>query len=662
MSFLPNSLFLLQIYEKYRREYLSLLRKVLILGVKGMKHSIIFILSFFTSVMLMAQSEEAIGRSWLIANGCDGTRLNLKATHTSDELVVLEDTKGGAFVIVVGNRYASVVDNRILAYSVGNIFSNPESSWSNILLNTYKYQLVAMAHKGLHSQTEQGGAMHNTVSPLLGKICWGQLSPYNLKCPEIPLVNSHKPAGCMAIAMAQIMYYYRYPQRGKGTFTYTSVRDVMEKDFSDIGISWDNISPSYSREKVKGEDYSQVASLVEACAVSIASQFANLSTSSNALHARSALVNFWGYSPECRYIQSGMTLLTENTIRTNLEARKPVILSGGEHAFVCDGCKGLYLHYNLGWYGAGNGYYRLVLHPDLCEDDNMPDIISNVVCDIKPKASVAEVSRQVHLSVPGTLQRVLPETKAMSVTRLTITGKMNGEDVRYLRRMLCADDEFTRDKSSGVLSHLDISGVQFVNDTENAYMRIPAKDCKYTDIGIFGGNVAYDFSKMTPEQFHSFQKTNMAKGTGYKFVEEGGRYYIDMFTVSRTLSPCIFAFCNNLKKVILPSSVNKVLGQAFHSCCGLEEVLLPRNIGEVEAGAFSGCFMLRRVITDNPKLKETVHGLFPLKMLSQYGDVTNHRHGGILDGLDIATCDGIYLRKGSNRIKMERLGRKTYVK
>ena len=619
-----------------------------------------------SSVSLFAQTEETVGRRWLVANGADGMRLNLKTTYASDELTVLEDVKSGAFVIVVGDGYASCVDNRVLAYSVDNVFSNPESSWSTLLLDAYKAQLVAMKDKGLRSLTEQGFTLgdvrHNTVAPLLDKICWGQTFPYNIMCPEIPLVNSHKPAGCMAIAMAQIMRYYQYPLRGKGTFVYTDGENVVSRDFSKVGILWNKIKPVYSREKVVGESYADVASLVEACAVSVGSQFGNLSTSSNALNARAALVNFWNFSRECRYVQNVSAKVKENIIRNNLDAQQPVILSGGEHAFVCDGCKGAYLHFNLGWYGAGNGYYRFMLHASLDGVGNMPAIISNLVCNIHPDNNREEVSRYVHIARAGTLRSLLPESEAMTVTRLALTGKMNGEDVRYLRRMLGADDVLTSGERHGVLAYLDISGVQLVSDKDNAYARVLAKDCRYTDIGLLGGKVTYDFANMTEEQFNSFLNTNMAKGQGYRFVTVGGRYYIDMFTVSRALSPYMFAYCCNLKTLVLPSSVNKVLGQVFYGCCSLEEVLLPSCVSEVETGAFSGCVILRRVITDNPKLKETVHGLFPMKVLTKYGDVVNHHHGGILEGLDTATCDGIFLRKGSRLTKVERLNRKMYVK
>ena len=59
------------------------------------------------------------------------------------------------------------------------------------------------------------------VAPLLA--CnWDQGSPYNIFCPEDPAgPGGHVWVGCVATAMAQIMYYWRYPETGTGQHCYT---------------------------------------------------------------------------------------------------------------------------------------------------------------------------------------------------------------------------------------------------------------------------------------------------------------------------------------------------------------------------------------------------------------------------------------------------------
>jgi hypothetical protein len=54
---------------------------------------------------------------------------------------------------------------------------------------------------------------------------WDQIWPYNMYCPIDTSINNpingrfhgHYPAGCVAVAVAQILRYYRYPENGKGS-------------------------------------------------------------------------------------------------------------------------------------------------------------------------------------------------------------------------------------------------------------------------------------------------------------------------------------------------------------------------------------------------------------------------------------------------------------
>lgn len=48
------------------------------------------------------------------------------------------------------------------------------------------------------------------VGPLL-QTQWGQGYPYNALCPAGSYSNYHTPTGCVATAMAQVMYYWQYP-------------------------------------------------------------------------------------------------------------------------------------------------------------------------------------------------------------------------------------------------------------------------------------------------------------------------------------------------------------------------------------------------------------------------------------------------------------------
>lgn len=51
---------------------------------------------------------------------------------------------------------------------------------------------------------------------------WRQGSPYNDQCPQLtPAADEHTIVGCVATAMSQIMYYWRWPNTGVGTGSTT---------------------------------------------------------------------------------------------------------------------------------------------------------------------------------------------------------------------------------------------------------------------------------------------------------------------------------------------------------------------------------------------------------------------------------------------------------
>ena len=63
------------------------------------------------------------------------------------------------------------------------------------------------------------------VEPLI-QTTWSQTSPYNDQCPDNML------AGCVAIAMAQVMNYHKYPLHGQGQNTYTWKGKKLTADFA----------------------------------------------------------------------------------------------------------------------------------------------------------------------------------------------------------------------------------------------------------------------------------------------------------------------------------------------------------------------------------------------------------------------------------------------
>lgn len=189
-------------------------------------------------------------------------------------------------------------------------------------------------------------ACNAQVEPLI-KTSWHQTSPYNANCPDGTL------AGCVAIAMAQIMYYHKYPEHGQGKNTYTWNKKKLTADFESTFYRWEEME----------DDASAAAELIYHCGVSVWMDYSTSFSGSSEYYAKSALVDFFGYDEEIKMVPRNKYTDEEwaALLREQLDNGQPMIYSSGGHTFVVDGynSEGLF-HANMGYgYSGSNRYYTL---------------------------------------------------------------------------------------------------------------------------------------------------------------------------------------------------------------------------------------------------------------------------------------------------------------
>ena len=107
-------------------------------------------------------------------------------------------------------------------------------------------------------------------------------------------------------------------------------------------------------------------------------------------------------------------------------------------------------------------------------DDIMKRTISFLVYFIAVICVFAqyEVGTTIHNPNAGELCKVLSQEQIDTCTKVILTGKLNSEDLRLLRRM-AGYKEHDGDKV-GCLAYLDLSGVRFKSD-KNPYLSVDAK-------------------------------------------------------------------------------------------------------------------------------------------------------------------------------------------
>ena len=294
--------------------------------------------------------------------------------------------EGDGFVIVSG-------DDRtvpIIGYTDSGTF-NEQTLPVNVRawLNDYADQLRWLeAHPSCTNEGDERRAPRrvmakNVIMPLLSTL-WDQYEPYNLLCPLFLNTTERCLSGCVATAMAQVMYYHQWPDAttsdipayncrtnwgGYGRMAVTGIP-------ANTALEWDKMHTTYSEgaTDLSVPANQSVATLVAACGVSVEMDYrdaVNGGSSANSAAMVSALKNYFDYAATTRFVSRSDYTYDDWTdvIYQELEASRPVLYSGqssgGGHAFVVDGFDGEgYFHVNWGWGGAHNGYFLLsVLNP-----------------------------------------------------------------------------------------------------------------------------------------------------------------------------------------------------------------------------------------------------------------------------------------------------------
>lgn len=209
------------------------------------------------------------------------------------------------------------------------------------------------------------------IAPLI-TAKWNQDSPYNDNCPTY---NGSKCAtGCVATAMAQVMYYYRAQSVNATTAeipAYTTAGETTGGNRISVSatpakspIDWANMTDTYSSSSTTAQK-AAVAALMAYCGSSVSMDYGP-SSGAYSSDVPSALEKYFGYATGGLCISREVYTLQEweDMVYEELLAKRPLLYSGssagGGHAFVVDGYDGEGLfHFNWGWGGMSNGYFLL---------------------------------------------------------------------------------------------------------------------------------------------------------------------------------------------------------------------------------------------------------------------------------------------------------------
>ena len=283
-----------------------------------------------------------------------------RASHGTPPYYIYNDRHGRGFVVVAGDDAMG----QVLGYShTGTLDTLRASGELKFLLSAYRD-----AFHQLQRQPSTRATITTTppnrkeVAPLL-TTAWNQDDPYSR-------LTGYNYTGCVATAVAQIMYYHRWPERGKGNYSYKVSYDnrTMSVDFSESLYQWDKMLPKYNTRMAlaDAEACNAVALLMRDVGVSVNMQYSPTSSGAQTFMAAKALKTYFNYSTSMlNKSDEGAAAFTQ-ILRKEIENGFPVYISGSVksggsgHAWVVDGVdKDNLFHMNFGWGGGGDGYFSV---------------------------------------------------------------------------------------------------------------------------------------------------------------------------------------------------------------------------------------------------------------------------------------------------------------
>lgn len=310
----------------------------------------------------------------------------------SNEVVLVTDSPDGLYIFNAADGEGWVVISAedsampILGYSdKGSFRTDNQPANLRAWLGGYSRELQKASQQRIAQNGEvknlwrtAGYRTKSAEGKYLETPAYDQESPYNLKCPNVKEseITHQALTGCVATAMAEVIRYHQWPEKGTGTiggYSYTSdykqTIKVPSFDIDSHSYNYTLMPFSYSGSETTAQN-DAIAQLMYDCGVMVEASY-NYKNGTGAFSENivSALSEHMGYSASAQHIYRQAYTDAEWTklIQKEIDNGRPIIYSGvdgegGGHQFVCDGYDTRdYIHINWGWSGSNNGYFTLNL-------------------------------------------------------------------------------------------------------------------------------------------------------------------------------------------------------------------------------------------------------------------------------------------------------------
>ena len=443
----------------------------------------------------------------------------LETAQNRGEYYIFNDNSNGGYVIISGDERAP----EVLGYSYTGTF-NATTIPANMQfwLDGYAKQIKYLqTHKEAKAAT-QGMVTGDPIPPMLDSQ-WSQTDPYDLHCPIF--YDDPSPTGCVATAMAQIMYYYQWPKQTTQVIpSYTTASWGIEVPAIDVTpIDWENMLPKYDGT-VTEEQSNAIATLMYLCGAAAKMDYTPSESAANVEDAATAFETYFGYDSESLFYFEGAydncfpQKSWNQLMYEELQNKRPILYSGCDknladwaiigdaHAFILDGYdKDDYFHVNWGWGGQYDGNFLLsALQPYSGKDYSYGYV---AIMGIKPstKSNAYAVFKDEMITFYCDTKAQEREGQLLSVNqgRQLLLSTEDIDDIREIRECVF-DASFSKKKHSTFCPWL-FSGRKNLREIKG----LNNVDTQYTGSMIYMFNDCSSLTSLDVSGFKTDYVTNM---------------------------------------------------------------------------------------------------------------------------------------------------------
>lgn len=189
-------------------------------------------------------------------------------------------------------------------------------------------------------------------------------------------------------------------------------------------------------------------------------------------------------------------------------------------------------------------------------------------------------TKTVTLTTAGTLSAQISDSEKYTITALTVSGPVNGEDIALMRDMAGIDEE--GEASEGKLQQIDLSGASIV--AGGIYMTDMKSATDYEAEANTVGYKMFSGLNLTSVQLPA----GIVKLGDQAFAKCGQLATVGGVENATTLGTSVFESCEKLSGVKLNAGLTTIPAALFKRCYALTSFTIPAGVTTIGEEAFYG--------------------------------------------------------------------------